>query len=60
MISGLPTLIEPSPLMSLTPSSSTKVRLFLKKDLSVRYLIPDPVVEVCYHRFNLLAFAYTW
>ncbi|GAB1315704.1 Nicotinamide/nicotinic acid mononucleotide adenylyltransferase 1 [Madurella fahalii] len=25
--------------------SSTKVRLFLKKDLSVRYLIPDPVVE---------------
>jgi nicotinamide mononucleotide adenylyltransferase len=27
--------------------SSTKVRLFLKKDLSVRYLIPDPVVEVC-------------
>jgi nicotinamide mononucleotide adenylyltransferase len=26
--------------------SSTKVRLFLKKDLSVRYLIPDPVVEV--------------
>jgi nicotinamide mononucleotide adenylyltransferase len=24
--------------------SSTKVRLFLKKDLSVRYLIPDPVV----------------
>jgi nicotinamide mononucleotide adenylyltransferase len=28
--------------------SSTKVRLFLKKDLSVRYLIPDPVVEVCH------------
>lgn len=25
--------------------SSTKVRLFLKKDLSVRYLIPDPVVD---------------
>ncbi|KAK0641049.1 hypothetical protein B0T16DRAFT_334567 [Cercophora newfieldiana] len=25
--------------------SSTKVRLFLKKDLSVRYLIPDPAVE---------------
>ncbi|KAK4134976.1 Nucleotidylyl transferase [Trichocladium antarcticum] len=25
--------------------SSTKVRLFLKKELSVRYLIPDPVVE---------------
>ncbi len=30
--------------------SSTKVRLFLKKDLSVRYLIPDPVVEVCHPR----------
>ena len=29
--------------------SSTKVRLFLKKDLSVRYLIPDPVVEVCHY-----------
>ncbi|EGS19940.1 nicotinamide-nucleotide adenylyltransferase-like protein [Thermochaetoides thermophila DSM 1495] len=25
--------------------SSTKVRLFLRKDLSVRYLIPDPVVD---------------
>ncbi|KAK4227587.1 hypothetical protein QBC38DRAFT_187335 [Podospora fimiseda] len=28
--------------------SSTKVRLFLKKDLSIRYLIPDPAIEVCY------------
>ncbi|KAK5240785.1 Nicotinamide/nicotinic acid mononucleotide adenylyltransferase 1 [Cryomyces antarcticus] len=28
--------------------SSTKIRLFLKKDLSVRYLIPDPVVKVCH------------
>lgn len=25
--------------------SSTKIRLFLKREMSVRYLIPDPVIE---------------
>lgn len=31
-------------MLTASHCSSTKVRLFLKKDLSVRYLIPDPVV----------------
>ncbi|KAK5156827.1 hypothetical protein LTR04_005534 [Oleoguttula sp. CCFEE 6159] len=33
------------PQMIKNDVSSTKIRLFLKKDLSVRYLIPDPVVK---------------
>ncbi|CBF85484.1 hypothetical protein BDV09DRAFT_199799 [Aspergillus tetrazonus] len=28
--------------------SSTKIRLFLRRDMSVRYLIPDPVIEYIY------------
>ncbi|KAL4804337.1 nicotinamide mononucleotide adenylyl transferase [Aspergillus unguis] len=28
--------------------SSTKIRLFLRRDMSVRYLIPDPVIDYIY------------
>jgi len=28
--------------------SSTKIRLFLRRDMSVRYLIPDPVIGYIY------------
>ncbi|KAL4922468.1 hypothetical protein BDW62DRAFT_53479 [Aspergillus aurantiobrunneus] len=28
--------------------SSTKIRLFLRRDMSVRYLIPDPVIQYIY------------